>query len=84
MTSNLVNLASIVDDAAHLAHEIPQITTVAPNLTVEDAYAIQAMSLARRYGRGEGGFGIFHRGGILIERDDFGIDFDRLVNEALG
>ncbi|HYG89255.1 MAG TPA: fumarylacetoacetate hydrolase family protein [Azospirillum sp.] len=53
MSSNLVKLAEIVDDAARLAHEISQLTTMAPDLTVEDAYAIQALSLARRYARGE-------------------------------
>ena len=51
--SNLVRLAEIVDDAARYAREIPQLTGDNPDLTVEDAYAIQAMSLARRYGRGE-------------------------------
>lgn len=51
--SNLVKLAEIVDDAARFAREIPQLTDLNPDLTVEDAYAIQAMSLARRYGRGE-------------------------------
>jgi len=53
MTSNLAQLAEIVDDAARLAHEIPQLTGMVPDLTVDDAYAIQALSLARRYARGE-------------------------------
>lgn len=50
--SGLGKLAEIVDDAARLATEIPQLTTLR-DLGVDDAYAVQALSLARRYGRGE-------------------------------
>lgn len=50
--TNLATLAEIVDSAAFLAREIPQLTeTVA--LGVDDAYAVQALSVARRFGRGE-------------------------------
>ena len=50
---NLAKLAETVDEAARTATEIPQLTIAHPDLTVEDAYAIQALSLARRYARGE-------------------------------
>lgn len=50
--SDLGKMAEIVDDAARLATEIPQLTTL-QDLSVDDAYAIQALSLARRYARGE-------------------------------
>ena len=53
MTS-LAGLAQIVDEAARTATAIPQLTDALPTLTVEDAYAIQALSIARRRARGEG------------------------------
>lgn len=49
---SLGKLAEIVDDAAFTATEIPQLTEGQP-LTVDDAYGVQALSLARRYARGE-------------------------------
>ncbi len=52
MTS-LAGLAQIVDEAARTATAIPQLTDTLPDLTVEDAYAVQAMSIARRRARGE-------------------------------
>ena len=52
MTS-LAGLAQIVDEAARTATAIPQLTDQLPGLTVDDAYAIQAMSVARRRARGE-------------------------------
>ena len=52
--SSLAGLAQIVDEAARTATAIPQLTDTLPNLTVEDAYAIQALSIARRRARGEG------------------------------
>ena len=52
MTS-LAGLAQIVDEAARTATAIPQLTDALPHLTVDDAYAIQAMSIARRHARGE-------------------------------
>lgn len=51
--TNLARLAEIVDEAARTATEIPQLTQELPDLTVDDGYAIQALSLARRYARGE-------------------------------
>lgn len=46
-------LAAIVDDAAHHAQSIPQLTLDEPNLTIADAYTIQEASIARRVARGE-------------------------------
>jgi 2-oxo-3-hexenedioate decarboxylase len=51
--SGLAELARIVDEAARTATAIPQLTDELPNLTVDDAYGIQALSMARRYARGE-------------------------------
>lgn len=52
MTS-LADLAAIVDEAARTATAIAQLTDTLPGLTVEDAYAVQALSIARRRARGE-------------------------------
>lgn len=57
MTS-LSGLAQIVDEAARTATPIPQLTDSLPDLTVDDAYAIQALSVARRRARGERRAGI--------------------------
>ena len=54
----LSELARILDDAARTATAVPQLTEERPSLTVEDAYAIQALSIARRYDRGERRVGI--------------------------
>ncbi len=51
MTS-LLKCAEIVDEAARTAGAIPQFTETM-TLGVEEAYAIQALSLERRFGRGE-------------------------------
>ncbi|WP_029010059.1 2-keto-4-pentenoate hydratase [Azospirillum halopraeferens] len=51
--SDLAKLAEVVDEAARTATEIAQLSIAHPDLTVDDAYAIQALSLARRYARGE-------------------------------
>lgn len=51
--SSLAGLAQIVDEAARTAAAIPQLTETLPGLTVDDAYAIQALSVARRRARGE-------------------------------
>ncbi len=51
MTS-LAKCAEIVDEAARTAGAIPQFTESAP-LGVEEAYAIQALSMERRFSRGE-------------------------------
>lgn len=47
-----VKAAEIVDEAARTAQAIPQFTESAP-LEVEEAYAIQALSMERRFSRGE-------------------------------
>lgn len=52
MTS-LSELAAIVDEAARTATAIAQLTEALPGLTVQDAYTIQAFSIARRRARGE-------------------------------
>lgn len=49
---SLAKFAEIVDDAARAAKAIPQFSTQAP-LGVEEAYAIQALSIERRFARGE-------------------------------
>lgn len=51
--SGLTELARIVDEAARTATAIPQLTETLPDLSVEDAYAVQALSIARRRSRGE-------------------------------
>lgn len=51
--SSLAGLAQIVDEAARTATTIPQLTETLPGLTVDDAYAIQTLSVARRRSRGE-------------------------------
>lgn len=51
--SSLAGLAQIVDEAARTATAIPQLTEALPGLTVDDAYAIQMLSVARRRSRGE-------------------------------
>ncbi len=54
---SLAELADYVDEAARTATEIPQISDTQP-LSVEDAYAVQALSMQRRYARGEKRIGI--------------------------
>ena len=56
--TDLDQFASILDDAARTATAVPQLTEEHPHLTVEDAYAIQKLSMDRRYDRGE------HRVGV--------------------
>ena len=51
--SSLAGLAQIVDEAARTATAIPQLTESLSGLTVDDAYAIQSLSVARRRARGE-------------------------------
>ena len=50
--NSLAKYAEIVDEAARTAKAIPQFTTAAP-LGLEEAYAVQALSLERRFARGE-------------------------------
>ena len=58
MTKQLADLAEIVDEAARKAKAIPQLTLKRPKLSVDDAYGIQALSVARRLGRGERRIGV--------------------------
>jgi len=51
--ADLAKLAETVDEAARTGTEIPQLTGEHGDLSVAEAYAIQAISLARRYARGE-------------------------------
>ena len=50
--TDVARLAGIVDDAARTATAIPQFTE-SMDLTVDAAYAVQALSIARRLERGE-------------------------------
>ena len=50
--SDLTEFAQIVDEAARTAAATPQSTESAP-LGVEEAYAVQALSIERRFARGE-------------------------------
>lgn len=52
---NIAALAERLDEAARTATAIPQLTEA---LGVDDAYAVQAQSMARRYARGERRIGI--------------------------
>lgn len=56
--SGLDTLARTVDEAARTATAIPQLTDTRQDLTVHDAYAIQALSIARRLERGEHRIGV--------------------------
>jgi len=56
--SGLETFAKTVDEAARTATAIPQLTDSRPDLTVHDAYAIQALSIARRLERGERRVGV--------------------------
>ena len=56
--AGLEELAVIVDEAQRAARAIPQLTKDHPDLSVSDAYAIQALSVARRIARGEKRIGV--------------------------
>jgi 2-oxo-3-hexenedioate decarboxylase len=56
--SKLAEYARILDEAARTATAVPQLTEDHPGLTVEDAYAIQALAIGRRYDRGERRVGV--------------------------
>ncbi|WP_321393600.1 2-keto-4-pentenoate hydratase [Emcibacter sp.] len=53
MSIDLEAVARIVDDAARTATAIPQLSETGHDLTLEQAYEVQALSLQRRYDRGE-------------------------------
>lgn len=54
----LTELAALVDDAAHSAQAIEQLSSQGIDLTIDQAYQIQALSVARRYSRGEHQLGV--------------------------
>ena len=56
--NKLTHYAEILDTAAHEARATPQLTLSDPDLTVEQAYAIQKLSVERRLARGERRIGI--------------------------
>ncbi|RJF88857.1 4-oxalocrotonate decarboxylase [Oleomonas cavernae] len=56
--AGLTDLAARVDDAARYAKAIPQLTVGIPDLGIDDAYAIQALSVRRRVDRGERRIGV--------------------------
>ena len=56
--TDLEKYAEIVDEAARTANAIPQFTDSNPEFSVEDAYKVQALSVARRVDRGERRIGI--------------------------
>mgnify|MGYP000158875598 CR=1 FL=1 len=58
MTADSAQLAAIVDEAAHTATAIPQLSHTHGEISVEAAYGVQALSIARRLGRGEALVGI--------------------------
>ena len=45
--------AEVLDDAERAATQVRQTTSVYPDLTIDDAYAIQAAWLRRKLARGE-------------------------------
>lgn len=51
--TNLATVAEIVDSAARNAAAIPQLSQTGYDLTLEEAYAVQQLSVARRTQRGE-------------------------------
>ncbi|WCP15979.1 4-oxalocrotonate decarboxylase (plasmid) [Sphingobium sp. AntQ-1] len=53
MTRDYAAIARIVDDAAHHATAIPQLSTTGHDLTLEEGYIVQAASIGRREARGE-------------------------------
>ncbi|WP_420569555.1 2-keto-4-pentenoate hydratase [Thalassovita sp.] len=55
--TDITKIAEIVDEAARTATEIPQFSDDKP-LSVDEAYAVQALSMQRRYARGEKRVGI--------------------------
>ncbi len=53
MSANLSALAATLDEAARTATEAAQLIETHPDLTIEDAYAIQLLNVQRRWARGE-------------------------------
>ncbi|MGB0671748.1 MAG: 2-keto-4-pentenoate hydratase [Rhodospirillales bacterium] len=55
--TDLAKIAEIADEGALKGHSIPQFSDTQP-LTIEQAYAVQALSMQRRYARGERRIGV--------------------------
>lgn len=53
MTTSLEKVAEIVDEAARTATSIPQLSESGHELSLEDAYEVQKLSIGRRLSRGE-------------------------------
>lgn len=53
MSANLSVLAATLDEAARTATAATQLVETHPDLTIEDAYAIQLLNVQRRWARGE-------------------------------
>lgn len=53
MSANLSGMAATLDEAACTATEATQLIETHPDLTIEDAYAIQLLNVQRRWARGE-------------------------------
>jgi len=53
MSANLSVLAATLDEAARTATAATQLIETHPDLTIEDAYAIQLLNVQRRWARGE-------------------------------
>jgi 2-oxo-3-hexenedioate decarboxylase len=53
MSANLSQLAATLDEAARTATAATQLIETHPDLTIEDAYAIQLLNVKRRWARGE-------------------------------
>lgn len=78
-------IARTVDEAARTATAIPQLSETI-DMTVEEAYLVQAMALERRYGRGERQVGIKMGLTSRAKMEQVGVDellWGRLTNAML-
>ncbi len=53
MSADPAELARIVDEAARTGTAIPQLSNTHGEMSIDAAYAVQALSMGRRFGRGE-------------------------------
>lgn len=82
---DITKLAEIVDDAALAHRAIPKLTA-AQELRMEEAYAVQATSIARRIGRGETRIGVkmgFTSRAKMIQMNCDDIIWGRLTSSML-
>jgi len=80
--SDLAQIAEIVDEGARTASAIAQFSTEKP-LSIEEAYAVQALSMQRRYARGEKRVGIkmgFTSRAKMIQMDVHDLIWGRLTD----